>query len=369
MIAALLAFASLATAAPSEVAFQGRIADASGGFLNGVHSMTFELFATETGGAARWTETATLDLSDGIFSIQLGASSANPLDLDALGGSAWIETTINDELPLAPRQPLSAVPFSRLTEALITVEPECDASGTGRLYFDTSTHNVRICDGTEFLRMEACSTSCLQPGEIECGDSSLTGCGEACPGTGTGLNPSECGLASSEECNSPMADSCANDCGYAGSALAAAQCDAAATVTCGDAIADDCGNNCGYGGNQCPDGLTCDGSQCQSCSGSCCGLDIGDDQSISVAELNSCLSAAGAAFSGVQYIEIAYGHLDYLDSICQQFGYSSYAGVYGSDQCSSGANMYPSYCGQGTYGAACNNGCGNTNYPGFTCNP
>jgi len=91
---------------------------------------------------------------------------------------------------------------------------------------------------------------------------------------------------------------------------------------------------------------------------------------ITVKELNSCLKALGAIFSNVQYIEVAYGHTDYLDNICDAFGLGLYAGPVGSDACYGGganAMMYPSHCSQGWLGDMCNNGCGYDNYDAFDC--
>jgi len=92
-------------------------------------------------------------------------------------------------------------------------------------------------------------------------------------------------------------------------------------------------------------------------------------KNVYVAALNQCLRRIGAQFYHVQWIEVAYGHTNYLTNICRQmFGSGSrYIGTIGGDRCSSSAAMYPSYCGQGWLGRKCNNGCGNTNYAGFRC--
>ncbi len=132
---------------------------------------------------------------------------------------------------------------------------------------------------------------------------------------------------------------------------------------CGDTIKDN-GEDCDDGNNQDNDGCS---AGCKSES-KCGGFDGGEKKLIMVSELNQCLQALGAQFAGVQFIEIAYGHLDYLDNICKAFGYTSYKTTHGGDKCNSSAKMYPSHCGQGWLGAACGNGCGNTNYDAFYCN-
>src|SRR6185436_1668564 len=96
----------------------------------------------------------------------------------------------------------------------------------------------------------------------------------------------------------------------------------------------------------CPAGWT--GTNCQQeiVAQTCVGLDTNYDGLITVAELNSCMATFGGNTS-IQYIEVAYGYTNYLDNICQAFGYQTYTGTHGGDQCSSGAIMYPSYCGYG----------------------
>jgi len=90
-------------------------------------------------------------------------------------------------------------------------------------------------------------------------------------------------------------------------------------------------------------------------------------KTITVAKLNAVLKAQGAAFYNVQFIEVHYGRTDYLDKICNVLGLGSYKGTVGPDMCNSGADMYPSHCGQGWLGNKCHNGCGNNNYAAFTC--
>ena len=136
----------------------------------------------------------------------------------------------------------------------------------------------------------------------------------------------------------------------------------------GSACVTQCGDGVKAGAEQCDDGNTKDGD---GCSGQCkaesgC-IDTGGDKLILVAELNACLKFKGAAFFNVQYIEVAYGHTDYLDNVCQAMGYSGYSTTYGGDKCSTDAKMYPSHCAQGWLGNQCSNGCGNVNYDGFYC--
>ena len=60
---------------PSTLTEQGRLFDAAGAPLNIATSITFSIYATATGGAPLWTETQTLTLDDGYFSLALGSAT------------------------------------------------------------------------------------------------------------------------------------------------------------------------------------------------------------------------------------------------------------------------------------------------------
>jgi len=195
--------------------------------------------------------------------------------------------------------------------------------GDGHVY-----SGVEECDDGNGINTDACVQGCKK---ATCGDGYLQAGVEQCDnGVNNANAPDKCRM----NCNSPK---------------------------CGDNILDT--------GEDCDDGNSNNGDGCSNIckKGVCSGLDAGNDKLIYVSELNACLKAAGAAFYSVQWIEVAYGHTDYLDNVCKAMGYAAYAGTHGGDQCGSSANMYPSHCGQGWLGSACGNGCGNTNYDAFYC--
>jgi cysteine-rich repeat protein len=258
----------------------------------------------------------------------------------------------------------------------------CDEAHQGFFYLDTTSKALRVCIEGEFRSISTaiCGDGVLEGDEI-CDDGNLAtgdGCGATCApetgygcsGTPTSLCVTDCGdgiRAGAEACddgNDNAGDGCSSGCEVENGWT----CNQGQTSVC-DTV---CGDNIVAGDEECDDGNTQGGDCCSPvCStdggNTCCGLDDGNDKLIYIAELNACLSALGAAFSNVQWIEVAYDNTDYLDNVCQAFGYVVYTGPHGGDQCNSSANMYPSHCNQGWLGGACGNGCGNTNYDGFFC--
>ncbi len=98
-------------AIPSGISYQGYLNDASGNPVNGAVNLTFRLYTTETDGAASWVEThSSVNVSEGIFAVQLGSSSAFSSGL--FNSTLWLSTQVNNDSEMSPRQPLLAVPYA-----------------------------------------------------------------------------------------------------------------------------------------------------------------------------------------------------------------------------------------------------------------
>jgi len=140
----------------------------------------------------------------------------------------------------------------------------CDAAHAGTLVFDASSKSLRVCDGTNWLRLRACDPACPAASTVECGDAVSSDCGDDCGVIGTATDALDCLTnVASTGCGSAVQDSCGNGCGLTGSAPDPAACPAVSDIACGQAIQDACGNSCTGIGTACGQG---------SClSGACCG--------------------------------------------------------------------------------------------------
>lgn len=87
-----------ASAAPTTMNFQGRLADSSGNTVpNGTYNMQFRLFTVASGGSATWTETREttnrVTVTNGLFSVPLG--SVTPLSASLFSGNdVYFEITL-----------------------------------------------------------------------------------------------------------------------------------------------------------------------------------------------------------------------------------------------------------------------------------
>lgn len=57
---------------PQTINYQGYLTDTAGAPVDGAVSMTFSLYDTATAGTALWTETQTVTVSNGIYSVNFG---------------------------------------------------------------------------------------------------------------------------------------------------------------------------------------------------------------------------------------------------------------------------------------------------------
>jgi hypothetical protein len=95
------------------VSFQGRLTNPSTGLPvpNGSYSTTFSIFEAPTGGTAAWTETQSVSVSGGLFSVYLG--SVTPLDASVFSNTnRYLETQVSPDPPLIPRLQFGYVPYA-----------------------------------------------------------------------------------------------------------------------------------------------------------------------------------------------------------------------------------------------------------------
>ena len=82
-----------------------------GNVIDGIMNITFTLYDTEAGRANLWSETQTVNVESGLFSVQLGSLTAiDPSDFD--GTDRWIGITIGTDSEMTPRTKLATVSYS-----------------------------------------------------------------------------------------------------------------------------------------------------------------------------------------------------------------------------------------------------------------
>jgi hypothetical protein len=127
LFVASFAFALPASAVPTEVAWQGRLLDATGTPVTGSHAVRLRLWSdvnsTNEASHLRYSEDLTLSFDDGYASAVLGASGG--LDTDDFDGDVWLGITVDPPTTeLGPRLPVTGNP----TGGIATFQVPNDAS-------------------------------------------------------------------------------------------------------------------------------------------------------------------------------------------------------------------------------------------------
>ncbi len=106
--AAAIAYAAI----PHLINYQGRLTNAAKIPLTGTYSMTFTVYDALSGGNSLWTETnASVVVSNGIYSVQLGSVETISESVFSAGDSTYLEVKVGDET-LSSRTRDSGTPYS-----------------------------------------------------------------------------------------------------------------------------------------------------------------------------------------------------------------------------------------------------------------
>jgi hypothetical protein len=111
-VALMLVFINpLSADMPQIMNVQGLLTDANGEPVSdGIHSVVFSIYNSETGGSALWTEARSVSTADGLFSLVLG--EIEPIPGTLFTEHLWLGIAVAGDAELAPRQQMTAVPYA-----------------------------------------------------------------------------------------------------------------------------------------------------------------------------------------------------------------------------------------------------------------
>ena len=112
----LLSLSSAAWAVPAQLTHQGRFVDADGIPLTEDSTITFRLMDSDSGGSTLWDEEQTVGLTNGFYSVVLGADEdENPLETDVLEQwPLWLEIQISGKPAMVPRLAIGSAAYARV---------------------------------------------------------------------------------------------------------------------------------------------------------------------------------------------------------------------------------------------------------------
>jgi hypothetical protein len=109
---AALAFTDTASAdVPSVLTQQGRLLDQNGNPVAGATQFVMTIYDVSNGGSPLWTETQTVTLDDGYFSIKLGETTPFGTGLFT-GKTLYLGVKVGADAEMTPRQQIASVPYA-----------------------------------------------------------------------------------------------------------------------------------------------------------------------------------------------------------------------------------------------------------------
>ncbi|MEO8133995.1 MAG: hypothetical protein ABI831_08470 [Betaproteobacteria bacterium] len=175
MLVLVSMFCSAGTAeaqVPHKISYQGVLTDSGGTPITAPLMIAFRLYSVPFGGAALYTETQSVSVSNGQFAVLIGSVAALTLPFDV---PYFLGTTVGSELEMAPRQPLGAAPYAirsataealapgatmpaiSITGTLATAQIATNAVTQGKLSPTTGAAPGKVLgtDGTNLLWLNA----------------------------------------------------------------------------------------------------------------------------------------------------------------------------------------------------------------------
>ena len=92
--------------------YQGRLTDSGGTPVNGSSvEATFAIYGAAAGGTAFWSESQTIAVENGLYSVQLG--KINPLPDDLFNASdRWLGVKVGTDAEMTPRAQITSVAYA-----------------------------------------------------------------------------------------------------------------------------------------------------------------------------------------------------------------------------------------------------------------
>jgi hypothetical protein len=105
--------ADVRAAVPALLTHQGRLLDNNGQPVTTSQIFIYKIYDAATAGNMLWTETLTVPMDQGYFSVQLGASTAITNAL-LTGGPRYLGIQVGTDAEMTPREQLSSVAYARI---------------------------------------------------------------------------------------------------------------------------------------------------------------------------------------------------------------------------------------------------------------
>ena len=120
LLAILVCFTTYVYAVPDLMSYQGVLNDDGGNSVEGTYSMTFRIWDAKNDGNILWNETQSVQVSNGIFNVQLGAVTSLPYSIFS-NDTLYLGVKVGTDSEMEERQRITsgAYSFKSATEDML----------------------------------------------------------------------------------------------------------------------------------------------------------------------------------------------------------------------------------------------------------
>jgi hypothetical protein len=149
LAALLLASAgSFAAGVPAQLIYQGRLLKADGSPVAEAIPLTFALYDTANSGSPLWSQTHSVDPSDGFFEVVLGdgtdasATSDVPLASVIDGRQLWLGIKAGSDPEMSPRTAVGSAPYAMLAQPVAHAQTHMKGGGDEIASYDAAPDRI-----------------------------------------------------------------------------------------------------------------------------------------------------------------------------------------------------------------------------------
>lgn len=112
-ISLVLFSANLSAQVPRMINYQGKLTTPAGLLIDGVYSMTFNIYDAAVGGSSLWNETQpAVTVDKGVFSVLLGSVNSIPDSVFQYGAIRYLGVQVGADPEMAPRKEIVSVGYA-----------------------------------------------------------------------------------------------------------------------------------------------------------------------------------------------------------------------------------------------------------------
>jgi hypothetical protein len=129
---------------PQNINYQGNLTDSGGTPVNAAVSMLFSLYDVASGGMPLWTETQTVTVTQGLYSVMLGSVTQLNLPFDV---TYYLGVKVGSDQEMTPRQAFSSIPYALRSAIADRLGQACNDGEVLRYVVANSSWNCSLVSG------------------------------------------------------------------------------------------------------------------------------------------------------------------------------------------------------------------------------